>query len=1074
VRFNLQPLTDESYIELAAILDTIFEDINEPEEKRPKGNPFGHLMADFYNYLDGARQSQEGVGTPLDLVDDDGYTTAAASSQSYDVFDSPLVTDNICSSTYLIFIGNTEASGPNDDSSRNSAYLKSLYEAAGVGELDALAGDDGEDPKPLRMPEFTTTVDRDTLLPLGPSQACYQDSARDKENCTDDENEADGLCAEAANCFCDEVDEANSGNCNGNRVRYSVVSASTTIDPSGDYDEEGGLAYNLDDWAKYLHDVGILYSDTVDGELVEEYIPVITYTIDVFNAQPNAEFSGLLFSAAQAGGGRYFQARSEDAIYDAINTAFGDINAKASSFAAVTLPLSATNRAQVDNEIYIGMFRPSLGKKPRWFGDLKRYQLALFNEIPLLADVNLNPAVNTASGFVADCAASFWTNDSGDYWDGLGVSPSPFSTCSEEAVTTSPYSDLPDGPFVEKGGVAQMIREGPAGSERKIFTVGSGSSEALRLLSYDDDASSFGTGDAIYNYFIGDGMGADETAPASGLRPSVHGDVVHSRPLSIRFDADTVAIFFGANDGLFRAVDTETGQELWAMVAPEHFDRIERLYENQPLIDYEGAVIDPNDVNDYEEKDYFFDGITGAITIYGDSESDAPGALEAAYIYPTMRRGGRMVYALGFDMLDPNDPVLMWRHGCPNLNDDVGCTGSDSDNFDEMGQTWSSPVGAKIQTADLDVNAEDFLVVMFGGGFDDCLNEDVKEYTCTDAAKGKMVYILDAVDGNVIQSFETDAPVVMDLSTIDVNFDGYVDFAYFADVAGSVYRINFVDLEIITGTDGDQPLTTPLETWTMYKVAEIDDSVGDGAYRRVFNTLSLGGFRGTVFGAFGTGDRERPLDTNYPYEQNIQNRFYAFIDRPYLAFEVDPDNVDPGEVTTLNLDGDTMLDLAAFDPNDPDNQGENPIVGLDGWYLDLPDQGEQVANPAAIGGGKVFFNTFQPEGGQQGFCQSIGTGKAYSVDLFDPSPETGTVLTGGGIPIPPIIATVANIPPGCKEGWCTDPPDDPCAVPGVCKKKTLCLGCEEGFNPIEIDPFVDPFRTPVYFTEDIDRHEYPD
>ncbi len=87
-------------------------------------------------------------------------------------------------------------------------------------------------------------------------------------------------------------------------------------------------------------------------------VKVTTYVIDVFNAQQSADLSSVWFSAANAGGGRYFQAKNEQQIIAAINTAVGDILAESSSFAAVSLPLSATNRARVDNQVYIGMFRP--------------------------------------------------------------------------------------------------------------------------------------------------------------------------------------------------------------------------------------------------------------------------------------------------------------------------------------------------------------------------------------------------------------------------------------------------------------------------------------------------------------------------------------------------------------------------------------------------------------------------------------------------------------------------------------------------------------------------------------------
>ncbi len=42
------------------------------------------------------------------------------------------------------------------------------------------------------------------------------------------------------------------------------------------------------------------------------------------------------------------------------------------------------------------------------------------------------------------------------------------------------------------------------------------------------------------------------------MRPSAHGDVVHSRPIAINFGTDAapkVVVFYGGNDGVLRAVN---------------------------------------------------------------------------------------------------------------------------------------------------------------------------------------------------------------------------------------------------------------------------------------------------------------------------------------------------------------------------------------------------------------------------------------------------------------------------------------------------------------------------------------
>jgi len=72
-----------------------------------------------------------------------------------------------------------------------------------------------------------------------------------------------------------------------------------------------------------------------------------------------------------------------------------------------------------------------------------------------LADMSGAEAVSAATGFVQSCAASFWTQDSGTFWN---FSATSAGQCT--AAATSPFSDLPDGSIVEKGAAAEVLRRG--------------------------------------------------------------------------------------------------------------------------------------------------------------------------------------------------------------------------------------------------------------------------------------------------------------------------------------------------------------------------------------------------------------------------------------------------------------------------------------------------------------------------------------------------------------------------------------------------------------------------------------
>ncbi len=810
-RFNLQELTDTSVIELNKTLDKIYTDINDPTEKRSSSNPYGDLPWDFYNYLNSGNHSNGGAGTPATLADAAAYTT------KYSKFKSPLGAANACAGTYLIFVGNNAQGNVTGDDATNSTALTAAYTAAGATPPNALAGSSTGAPLPMpgfacttvttkgplitpEIPAYTETVTvpgasypLQTAKALGTSLACYKTTAA--AACTTAERaRVGGPCnvspgtpssyapAPTVNtCNCVAATTSSTSGCvttgalanrtyhlniTGNIAAYSDPATTTTINhpavpavygpdetsdvcaTTGTANTTGGRGYNFDDWTKFLHNYGIPLTATKDNVTYNERVKVTSYVIDVFNAQQSGDLSSLFFSAADAGGGRYFQAKSEAEIIAAINNTLGDILAVSSSFSAVSLPLSSTNRARVDNQVYIGMFRPAPGKVPRWFGNLKRYQLALFDGVPRLADVKLHSAINPIDDSVVSCAESFWTTDSGNYWENLSVDPPPLrENCFAADVTTNKWSDLPDGPFVEKGGVAQTTRAvgtaaATAAAARNIYTVQSDTDLRLLDTGAGADATALGgTGTTVLDYLRGNVAGAGEVAPASvgltGLRPSIHGDVVHSRPLSIRHSATSVTLYYGANDGVYRAVNAADGAERWALVAPEHFGKIKRLYDNTPLIAYTGNA----EVGSVL-KDYFFDGATGQLTRY-----DNQGVVDLAYIFPTQRRGGRMVYAL--DVTNPAAaPDLLWRVGCPNLTDDTGCTTG----FSGIGQTWSMPISGYVEGY-VDGQNNPKPVVVFGGGFDDCLNADAAAYptSACSSAKGTGVYVLDAATGALLR-----------------------------------------------------------------------------------------------------------------------------------------------------------------------------------------------------------------------------------------------------------------------------------------------------------------------------------
>ncbi|MGH8376983.1 MAG: hypothetical protein ACRER6_17155, partial [Pseudomonas sp.] len=134
-------------------------------------------------------------------------------------------------------------------------------------------------------------------------------------------------------------------------------------------------------WARFLQ----LRPDLGAGSAAAAIGSVTTYTIDTYNAQPNASFTAMMKNMARNGGGDYFQAGSQAAITTALNDILSRIQAVNSVFASVSLPVSVSVRGTYQNQVYLGMFRPDADARPNWVGNLKQYQLS--------ADTSVSPPV---------------------------------------------------------------------------------------------------------------------------------------------------------------------------------------------------------------------------------------------------------------------------------------------------------------------------------------------------------------------------------------------------------------------------------------------------------------------------------------------------------------------------------------------------------------------------------------------------------------------------------------------------------------------------------------------------------
>lgn len=738
-----------------------------------------------------------------------------------------------------------------------------------------------------------------------------------------------------------------------------------------------------DEFAQYMKGANVVPED-VRGNFEQN---VRTYVIDVFDpgsaqaGDPLVEEDGtnkfesardFLESTAIAGGGERFEASSASEIKDALIQILDELFAVDSVFAATTLPVSVNVRGTNLNQVYMGVFRPSEVDQTRWPGNLKLYQLAVDDATNtlFLADANGEAAQSSTTGFIVNDAESFWTTSS-TYWE------------EDPSGTPQSASDLPDGAVVEKGGVHQQIRDDyPTDtSTRPLFTRTSGQCSILSGLSnrgcaFDDfdftsnsevNQTTLGTVDATEAELLVDWVhGANNVSGDSLItktpRPSVHGDVLHSRPAVINYgdtDGDgesEVFVFYGANDGIIHAVrggktGTEAGHEQWGFIPQEFFSKLKSLRDKDA------------------GKTYFSDG---GIAIFQE-DNDEDGVIEEAdndrvYLYVAMRRGGRFIYAL--NVTDPTDPRFMWKI-------DSDASSDSSVTIEELGQSWSQPNLSEISYVDSLGNTVTNEVLIFGGGYDP--GADDKDGTAA-RSMGRGIYIVDAEDGSLIWSAgdngsgatvthnDMDYSIPSDVTVIDRDGSGFDDRVYVGDTGGQVWRVD------ISGAPS---------AWTLNKIASIGIEAGLEERKFLFPPDVV--FTDDNFDAvlIGTGDRTDPFKTS------VTNRFYMFKDTN-TALSVD------GSWSEINESDlfDATDNLIQVGTDSEQATAESELANARGWMLTLnaggSNSGEKVVSSSVTLGGAVFFNTNEPPDTSVSTndCeQNLGVARFYEVNF-----ETGAAI----------------------------------------------------------------------------------
>jgi len=706
----------------------------------------------------------------------------------------------------------------------------------------------------------------------------------------------------------------------------------------------------------------------------------------------------ILRNTAIASGGSYFLADDVESLTIALLRIVGEINDRSLSFSAPAVSVNTFNRTRNLNDLYLTMF--GARGKAHWPGNLKKYGIS----DGVIVDDNDLPAVDPLTGFFFDSARSIWT------------------------------AGANDGSDVRLGGAANVL---PNFSSRNLFTNNgvsinlAGGTNAIttgNAMAFTD--ADFGltgaTGEPsksdIIRWMRGEDVRDEDGNPATTQRFAM-GDPLHSQPAAVVYGGTAanpdVVVYTATNDGYLHAINGTTGVELWSFVPKQLLSNMTRLF------------FDPS----AKFKQYGLDG--NIVPIVKDVDKD--GVIESSdgdfvRILFGMRRGGTTYYAL--DVTDKNSPDLLWTRTLANA-----------------GESWSTPVVARMDINDSGLNS-DKAVVVIGGGYDTV--HDTSGHPVTADAVGAGIHILDLESGATLwnggasSSGTTKQFTAMtrampnQIRVADMNGDNFADRMYTSDLGGQIWRF-----DIVKGA-------TPANLVNGGVIAQVGaeglGAPGAADTRRFYSAPDLSIFSDPQQGrryisiSIGSGYRARPFDLT------ASDRFFSIRD-PNVFNQLNQSEYDSYTVIT---DSD-LVEIS----------GQTEVVvgsGMAGWKFTLPGNQKVLADSVTFDD-EVFFVSFTPDTLAAASCSAgRGTNFLYRVKVVNGDPVVNnldsiapgdediarrTTLAQGGIaPSPTILFPSPES--NCTGAACSPPPilciGVECNEPGFANNPVRTLWTQDGIE----------------------------
>ncbi len=641
----------------------------------------------------------------------------------------------------------------------------------------------------------------------------------------------------------------------------------------------------------------------------------------------------ILKTTAENSGGEYYLASDVSTLTQALTDIVSNIFDRDISFTAPAVAVNAFNRTQHLNDMYVSVFRAT--DHVHWPGNMKKYTI----KDGTIKDAKDQDAVDPNTGFFASTSKNFWMTDPGD--DGTDVYIGGSANKLPNPSARKVYTNVVGGDLTIPG------------NHVSVANVNSFTPADFGLTGVSGEPTLEDIIDWTRGYDVKDA----DNDPATLYREDM-GDTLHSQPAAVVYGdlgggVKDVVLFNATNDGYLHAVNAETGQEMWSFIPHELLANLFDLYVDDN-VDYKNYGIDGdlvpiiNDVND-------------------DGQIDV--GTDFVYLVFGMRRGGDNYYML--DVTDKNRPELKWIK-----------------TFPAIGQSWSTPVVARVDiNAPGQTNALNAVLIL-GGGYDAV--HDAAAHPSTPDLDGASIYMLNLITGDEIWRAGRDSGADLQLPmmtraipsrirVIDLNGDQYADRMYAADLGGQIWRFDIANgnapYQLVAGgviaqlgAEGISGSPSAWDTRRFYTTPDVA-MFADKRQDRRYLAINI-----------GSGYRAHPLDNS------AGDRFYSLRDPDiFNALTQSQYNTYP---IIRNSD---LIDVAG-------QYGTVIPASSDGWMLTLPPT-QKVLSDSQTFDDSIYFVSFEPTVNSVDPCiagQSIN--RLYRLDIVngDPVIDYGAAVPADG------------------------------------------------------------------------------